>query len=161
MNSLLIDTNIWVDDCFDMRPKHTQAMKLLLKANEHDVELLYAPHSSKDVFRLVKAGVKNVLRKINGNLTEADALAAHQFAWSYLDYMSEVATAVGCDNFDIHLAKKQRKLHGEYEDDLLIAAVLRSKANLLVTNDEKLLHHCPVPALNCEDAITYLDTLDN
>lgn len=161
MNSLLIDTNIWVDDCFDMRPKHAQAKELLLKANERDVELLYAPHSSKDVFRLVKTGVKSALRKINGNLTQADALTAHQFAWSYLDYMSEVATAIACDDFDIQLAKKQRKLHGEYEDDLLIAAAMRSKANVLVSNDEKLLRHCPVPALNCEDAIAYLDTLDN
>lgn len=156
MPSLLLDTNIWLDNCFDARSKHQQAKRLMLLANEKDCQLLYAPHSSKDVFRLVEAGVKNTLRKRAGSLSEADAYTARQFAWGYLDFMTQVATAVGCDASDVWLAQKQRALHSEYEDDLLIAAAMRSKADLLVTNDEKLLRHCPVSALSVDDAITYL-----
>lgn len=73
--------------------------------------------------------------------------------------LSQLATPVPCDLSDIWMASKQRKLHSDYEDDLIIAAAMRAKADLLVTNDVKLCSHAPVAAMSVEDAKNYLATL--
>ena len=57
------------------------------------------------------------------------------------------------------MASKQRNLHSDYEDDLIIAAAMRIKTDLLVTNDAKLCSHAPVAAMSVEDAKNYLATL--
>lgn len=160
MPSLLLDTNIWLDDCFGERPKHAQARQLLVNANAKDVAILFAAHSSKDIFRLAELGAKQALRSAVGTLDHKAAAAARTFAWSYLDYMGDIATPVGCDASDVWMAKKQRSIHSEYEDDLVIAAAMRANASFIVTNDEKLLRHCPVAALDVDDALAYLETLD-
>ena len=54
------------------------------------------------------------------------------------------------------MATKQRALHGDFEDDLLIAAALRGRVDYLVTNDELLLRHCPVAALSVDDMFALL-----
>ena len=56
------------------------------------------------------------------------------------------------------MASRQRNLHSDYEDDLIIAAAMRAKADLLVTNDAKLCSHAPVAAMSVEDAKNYLAT---
>ncbi len=47
-------------------------------------------------------------------------------------------------------------LHDDYEDNLVVAAAQRSRADCLVTNDEKLLRHSPVATFSCRDAAIYL-----
>ena len=51
-------------------------------------------------------------------------------------------------------------LHADFEDDLIIAATLRAKADYLVTNNEGLLRHCPVAALDARDMVALLETKD-
>ncbi len=51
---------------------------------------------------------------------------------------------------------KQRCLHSDYENNLVIAAAMRCNADLLITNDEELIRHCPVAALSVEDATNML-----
>ena len=51
-------------------------------------------------------------------------------------------------------------LHADFEDDLVIAAALRAKADYLVTNDEGLLRHCPVAALDARDMVALLEAED-
>ena len=57
------------------------------------------------------------------------------------------------------MASKQRELHNDFEDDLIIAAAVRAKTDLLVTNDVKLCSHAPVAAMSVEDARNYLTPL--
>lgn len=57
------------------------------------------------------------------------------------------------------MASKQRQLHSDYEDDLIIAAAMRAEADLLVTNDVKLCSHAPVAAMSVENARNYLASL--
>ena len=73
--------------------------------------------------------------------------------------MSELAIAVPCDYTDVWMAQKQRRLHGDFEDDLVIAAAMRVKADLLVTADKALLLHAPVAAVDLADAVKYLEDL--
>lgn len=57
----------------------------------------------------------------------------------------------------VWLASKQRSIHHDYEDNLVVAAALRSKVDILVTNDEKLRRHSAVAALSVEDACKLLE----
>ena len=50
----------------------------------------------------------------------------------------------------------RRSVHGDYEDNLVVACAERCKARLLVTNDEKLIKHASVPAMTANDAFNYL-----
>lgn len=157
LKSVLVDTNIWIDYYLGYRAGHETARKLLIKANEADIQLLHAVSSTKDVFFLVGMDFKRATRQEHdGSLTDSEALAAQEVAWACVENMQNISTAVGCDQSDVWLAQKQRRLHGDYEDNLIIAAALRAKASLLVTNDEQLLKHCPVAALSAADALKLL-----
>ena len=95
--------------------------------------LLYAATSSKDLFYLISSEHKAWYRREHGSLSQDAAVAATSLAWDCLDVLSQLATPVPCDLSDIWMASKQRKLHSDYEDDLIIAAAMRAKADLLVT----------------------------
>ena len=154
---IIFDTNIWLDYYLGFRAGNAAATRLLTLANNSSCELLYAVTSSKDLFYLIAADFKRAARQNNdGALSEGDSAAASEVAWACLSHMGEIATAVACDESDVWAARKQRPLHADYEDNLVVAAAMRVKADLLVTNDELLLRHSPVATLPCEDAITYL-----
>lgn len=158
--TLLVDTNVWVDYYLGHRPGSTAAFKLLECANAHDCTLAYAATSVKDLFFLLANDYKVAYRKTHGGeLTQSATQAATAAAWAAVDHLSEIAAAVCCDQSDIWMARKQRPLHNDFEDDLVIAAAMRAKALCLVTNDEQLLRHCPVAALDVPDAITLVEGL--
>ncbi|MBS5478618.1 MAG: PIN domain-containing protein [Coriobacteriia bacterium] len=155
--SLLLDTNVWIDYYLGYRPLHRQACELVRLAVRLDADVLYAVTSSKDLFFLIAADFKREYRRVHGGMLDAEgAASADAVAWGCLEHLTENATAVGCDLSDIWLACKQRPLHADYEDNLIVAAAQRAKADLLVTSDESLLRHCPVAALDIPDAIAAL-----
>lgn len=155
--SLLLDTNVWVDYYLGYRPLHKQACELVRLAVKLDADLLYAVASSKDLFFLIAADFKREYRRAHAGVLDAGGTAsADAMAWGCLDHLTENAAAVGCDLSDIWLARKQRPLHADYEDNLVVAAAQRAKADLFVTSDERLLRHCPVAALDVPDAIAAL-----
>lgn len=160
--SLLLDTNIWLDYYLGTRLGHDLAMRLIASAVEAGANLLYAISSSKDVYFLVDAGLKRLYREQHGGrLSEEAALAANEAAWGCVNHLSELACAVPCDASDVWIAQKQKSLHGDYEDDLIIAAAKRAQVDCLVTSDEALRRHAPVTAFSVEDAITYLGTIED
>ena len=156
---ILFDTNVWLDYFIPQRRGRSAAIEFLRDACAAQVDLLYAATSSKDLFYLISSEHKAWYRREHGSLSQDAASAATSLAWDCLDVLSQLATPVPCDLSDIWMASKQRKLHSDYEDDLIIAAAMRAKADLLVTNDVKLCSHAPVAAMSVEDARNYLTTL--
>ena len=157
--TLLLDTNVWLDYYLGWRRGHAAAVELVMRACEQDADLLYAAVTSKDVFYQIGAELKRHARAVNaGVLDEPAAQAAGEAAWACVEHLDEIATVVGCDLSDLWLARKQRALHADYEDDLVIAAALRASPTCLVTSDEALLRHAPVAALCVEDAAKLLVT---
>lgn len=155
--TLLVDTNVWLDYFMGGRSGHDEACRLISTAIENDVRLLHASLCTKGLFYLVSAGFKHACRQQNGGvLTEQAATTARETAWACLKTLGTLSSPVGCDQSDIWLAEKQRALHDDFEDDLVIAAAMRSNADVLVTRDEKFLCHCPVAALCPADAIKLL-----
>jgi hypothetical protein len=83
----------------------------------------------------------------------AAAYAERQAEGGALEHLMQLAEFIGADYSDAWVAAKYRKLHRDYEDNLVVAATLRAKADYLVTSDERLLKHVPVPAPSPSDAL--------
>lgn len=156
---LLLDTNIWLDYYMADRRRHDAAFALVDALLSHEIDPLFAVTSIKDVFYLVQLGFNRAARSSlepEEALSESQLLAARECAWSCASHMQKIAFAVGLDASDIACAMRQKNIHPDLEDDLVIAAMVCSRADLLVTNDDKLLRHCPVAALDARDALSWL-----
>lgn len=157
---LLLDTNVWLDAFLPERVPKSAAQKLIALALRRNVELLYPVHIVPDVFYLAFIDIKRLLRGQGPD--ELIAQAARTTAWEYVNGMREVASAVGADNSDVWLASKLEALHGDIEDNLVLAAAKRARADYLVTSDRRLLSHAPlagVVALPPEDMLAVLQKL--
>ena len=101
--------------------------------------------------------MRQAILKATGDFTPQQEKAARDVAWADLDNLAELATVVTADASDVWLARTHRQVHADFEDDLVVAAAQRAKADFLITNDEQLLRHAPVAALSVADAIKVLD----
>lgn len=157
---LLLDTNVWVDYYIGMRKGHADSFTLIRRAIEVNTGLYVPMHCTKDLFYFIALWSKKDMRKMNGGrLSQGAANAANELAWGCVQHLNRIATPVGCDQSDAWLAIKQKTVHADYEDNLVIAAAMRANA-ILVTNNADLIKHSPVAALSVRDAIAYLGTLD-
>lgn len=158
--TLLMDANIVISYYLDRGEKFALVSDMINKAMDKGVVLLYPVHCVKDLFYTIAADSKRVYRlKHNGELTESAASCARSFAWACVENLTEIALAVGADHSDVWLAQKQRRLHSDFEDDMVIAAAMRSKAVLLVTQDKQLAANAPVATADVAKALEWLETL--
>ena len=142
---LLLDTNVWLDLCLPTRPNVEASRELVAYAEAHCISMAYAAQASLDVYQRVMVDNKRWVRA-SGELTQEWAVAIKRMAWDCVNRMQELATAVPVDSSDIWLACKYRDYHDDYEDDLVLAACRRVKADYLVTNDRSLLTHSTICA---------------
>ena len=154
--TILVDTNVWLDFYAIERPHSAASKQLLSYAFAHDIGILYPADIIKDVFYLVTSTTKQFLRAKHGTLTHDDAALANEFAWSAVNHMRENAFAVSIGQADVWYAAKMRPVHGDFEDNLVLAAADQAKATFLVTNDQQLIAHAPVAALTPGDALKAL-----
>lgn len=158
-SSLAIDTCVWVDNYLGTRPGSGEARSLLDAAIRLDIDLLYAITSAKDVYYLVAQVLKREQAREGVPLTPLLVAANKETAWACVENMERNATAVGLDASDVWLAHKFKPVHDDFEDNLVVAAARRAKADYLVTNDERLLRHSPVAALSPRDMLALLRSL--
>ena len=159
-SALLIDTNVWVDNYDPSRAGNAAARQLLDYAVSHGIALLFAPTSVKDVYYLIAASLKIQERAATGSVDENAAQAINQIAWGCVDNMAELGTLVGFDESDFLFARKLKPVHGDFENDMVLAACERSHADYLVTGDAKLRRNAPVPALSPAKMLELLKSFD-
>lgn len=153
--ALLLDTNVWHEYEMGDSPQHGSS-ELVKWAAVRNVRLGIAAHSLKDLFSLIERDLKRMNAedpKIDG---EQCGSAARCAAWGALNELIEHVEVVGSDYMDAYLAIKYRPFHDYYEDNLVIAACERMGADVLVTNDQKLLKHAPVLAMTPVNALEWL-----
>ena len=155
-NVLVLDTNVWLDYELGMRPGHDVAFRLVDFAATRGIRLGLASHSMKDVFYIMGQQLKAMNRENGAMSEEAAALAARQVSWGVFDHLMELAECIPIDYSDAWIAGKYRDLHPDYEDDLVVAAAMRMKADYLVTSNARLIRHSPVPTLSPGDALRVL-----
>lgn len=157
---LLVDTNVWVDGFDGSRPASKDAMALFAYADAHHMTLAYPAASIKDVYYALALAMKRKCREEHGSLTEAQALICNEYAWACVNSMRDIAVAVPVGEPQVWLACHYKDLHGDFEDDLVLAALETSKADFLVTNDETLRKKAPAGAFSAADMLTYLQARD-
>lgn len=142
---LFVDTCVWLDLYLPGRSGSHAAQELVRYALDHDIPLVYASHSALDVYAKADICAKRLFRE-GGDLTDEQVRTARSFAWDCATQMRELATPVPADVSDFYYAEKCRPLHGDLEDDLVLAGCSRARANYLVTTDKRLLRHADVAA---------------
>lgn len=153
---LLIDTNVWLDAFLEARPNHGSAVALFDFSLQREITLLYAATSMQDVHYLISSALKQALRQSNAHPSASDYESIAHAAWGRIEDMAEMGFGVGCDESDLWLARKYRNVHGEFDDNLIIATAQRAGADFVVTGDKRLILHCPVAALDPADMLDHL-----
>lgn len=154
---VLCDTSVWLDYFLGNRAQHDVARQFVDKCEEEGIALLVSPTSLNDFFHLCQLELQQGIMKATGDFTPQQESAARDVAWADLENLSELATVVTADASDVWLARTHRQVHADFEDNLVVAAAQRAKADFLITNDEQLLKHAPVAALSVADAIKVLE----
>lgn len=156
---VMVDTNVWLDYYLAARPGHQTACRALLAASEREVNLLYAVTTARDVYCLSSVYLKRDTQWSTGTLTQEDALAIAEMSWGFVTSLNEMATAVGADGADVWLALKYKRVHRDFEDNLVLAAAQRAKADLILTTDEALMRHAPLACMRPDDFVSLLEAL--
>ncbi len=143
---ILIHTCVWVDNYCADHVAGVDAKQFLQMSFTQNAELLYAVHAAKDVLYVLENEFKRAARRELGTIDESVVLSAKKAALGCVRNMCDLATAVGADTSDIWLANKYLRIHPDFEDNLVLAACKRAKADYLVTNDRTLIAHADVTA---------------
>lgn len=156
LGTVVIDTNVWVDNYLTNRPGHGAAEELLARLWKEKATIAFCPVSAKDVFFVTAQELKRECRQGLGTLSEADALACNEIAWGCVQNMMDNAVAANIGQAEMWLAVKYKRLHGDFEDNLIMAAAQSAEADYFVTNDQALLGKCPVNAFTPRGMLDYL-----
>lgn len=143
---VMLDTNVLVDAYCRWHVESAAARELLQAYDPEGMELYYPVHTLKDALHMLVQEFKRETRLVEGELSESSALAAREAAIACMRNMMELATAVGADGSDLWLADKYLPIHHDFEDNLVLAACRRIKADYLVTNDRTLIRNANVLA---------------
>ena len=156
--TLLLDTNVWVDNYCANHVACRAVRAMLDEAYQQGAVLVYPAGIVKDVFYVLGHEFRRAALANSGSnsLSESEALAVRQAVWGCVDNMCEVATAVGMDEADVWKARKYRSVTGDLEDNMVLAAAERVHANYIVTSDQDLIQHSTVAALTPTDMLSVL-----
>lgn len=150
---IVVDTNVWLDYLLGYRSNHQSAKAFIVEARRQDLPLVIPAHSMKDIFFLVQQQLKAANRIDGKQSPEAAAQSARAVAWASVDLIMELAAVGPSDQGDAWIASRQRNVHDDYEDNLVVACAMHLDARLLVTNDKLLIKHASVPALDAQHAL--------
>ena len=159
-SSVLLDTNVWIDGCVGTRTGSAKSRQLLCMCVEKEISVCLSITSLKDIYYQVGAELKREHRATGEALTEAAALAIEEVSWQSIMTIVEQATIVPADTSDVTVARYFHQIHSDFEDDLVLAAVERSGADYLITNDKRLRAHAPVAAITPADMLTLLESFE-
>ena len=153
---IVVDTCVWLDYLLGDRANHEAAWEFVVEATRRGIPLVIPSHSLKDLFLIFQQILKAANRADGKMDAQAAAESARAAAWAALDLVMELATVGPADQSDAWLASKQRSLHSDYEDNLVVACAMRLDARLLVTSDETLAKRSPVATLAPADALAFI-----
>ena len=159
MTLVLPDTNVWLDYFLPARPVHAASSALITRCLRQGVTLLTTSGILKDLCFLLELEQKRWLRAQGAEPSERQALVAREQAHACTQLVLDNSTLVCGTPNSARMALKLTSVHPDFEDNLIVAAALHARADMLVTNDAQLLRHSPAPALSSEDALAWLAAL--
>ena len=154
--AILIDTNVWINSQLGLRNGYEHARALIVKARRKGLRIGIALHSLTDIFYVVQSELKHLNDKEGGIPPERAAYAAREAAWGVINNIMEYAEVVGADGSDARIAALHKAVHDDFEDDLVIAAARRMRADLVVSDDLSFVKHSPLPTMTAADALKWI-----
>lgn len=158
--NLLLDTNVWIENYLGERGELAESRELIDYCLARNIHLFVSAPSLKDVYYGIDRYLKAKARNEGLEVTEAFASAVEQIAWKSTQNLMGNATVVPLDTTDLLEARRFYELHRDFEDDLILAAAQRAKADYLVTSDKKLLSKAVVPTATPGDMIALLRSFE-
>ena len=147
IESLLLDTNVWID-YFLRAPKTSDVIdRLVQHAESSGITLSYAPTTAKDVFFILPRRLR---------LMDANAHPATSYvpaAWACIDYMTEHAVCATLSLGECELARMMRTRFSDFEDNLIVAAANTAKVDYIVTSDRGMLERMPEACITPQRAL--------
>lgn len=156
--SIFVDTNVWLDRYLPDAPTSDACASFFTYAQLHELDLYYSTPLIKDAFYIFRQRTKRLLAASGVVLTVDISASIDDTAWSIVSDIRRVGKLATLGAHDLDFAEGLRPVHGDYEDDLIIAAARRAHVDYLVTNDKKLALHSLVTAF---DPTTMLAVLEN
>lgn len=156
---LLLDTNVWLDYFLARSSLHRQVTELVTKTWQcEDVALYAASFSLKDVAFLLERDLKSQARTSGEDITLSVSAAAKEAAWGCVRSICDLALVVPVGHAEVMQAFTYKGVHHGFEDDLTLAAAARAGADLIVTHDQELIRHSPLPCSEVGGALELLAT---
>lgn len=149
---LVVDVNVWLDYYLDRGSRHEAAGKVVEAAAGERAALYVTDGILKDFFFLFQQTLKEMYRSA-GLAIDADLSASiEQTAWACLRNIMHLALVVPLGAGEVWEAFALRPQHGDFEDNLVVAAAKRVEADYIVTADRQLGRRSPVPCLDVAEA---------
>jgi predicted nucleic acid-binding protein len=158
MRKIMLDTNVVVDYLLGREPGCSDCAKILAMHAAAEVVACVSALTLKDAYYLVSMQLKRMERQASGNLSEHRAQAANEIAWACVRQLVENTVTLPTGRAESLYALVLRPLHGDFEDDLVVATALGANVDYLVSNDERLVGHSPIACLTSSDARALLES---
>ena len=159
MYKIVLDTNVVVDYLMGREPACSECKQLLLMHAACQHAVYVTSLSLKDAYYLVSMQLKRMERQASGRLDEGVANAANEVAWACIRSLVENVLVLPVGRAETLQAFTYKPVHGDFEDDLVVAAARSANADFVVTNDRSLLHHAPIACLSSADMLAFLSEI--
>lgn len=148
VNSLLLDTNVWLDYFMGEGPSLAEISRLVACGQTNSLTLLYTPTTAKDLFYIIPRRLR-----MRGGSADVSYVPAAQ---ACLERMMEIAVAAPLSFPECELARMLSKKLPDFEDALIVAAAQAAKADFIVTQDKVFLAQLPEVCITPARAVELL-----
>lgn len=159
MYKIVLDTNVVVDYLMGLEPACSECKQLLLMHAACQHAVYVASLSLKDAYYLVSMQLKRMERQASGCLDDGMANAANEIAWACIRSFVENVLVLPVGRAETLQAFTYKPVHGDFEDNLVVAAARSANADFVVTNDQSLLRHAPIACLSSADILAFLNEI--
>ena len=156
MYKIVLDTNVVVDYLMGREPACSDCKELLLMHAACQHAVYVSSLSLKDAYYLVGMQLKRMERQASGRLDDSMARAANEVAWACVRSLTENVLVIPVGRAETLQALAYKPVHGDFEDNLVVAAARSANADFVVTNDAALLRHAPIACLSSADTLAFL-----
>lgn len=140
---VLVDTGVWLDYLTDRKGTAHDIALVFEEVERRGGALLTALTSLQDIFRLTVSHVRSALEEAHDQTSEASQRA---MAWGCVKMIRERSALVEMGMADIIRAEQVLSPRGDLSDALVLVAAQRSRADILLTENEQLKAAAPTLA---------------
>lgn len=157
---ILVDTNVWLDYFLARGAHHDAVSRFMAQAYGREDVTLYVPSLSlKDLAYQLASLMKLDARRASRDVTPDIAAAAREVSWGCVRNVLEKALVAPVGHAEVLGAFTRKRIHDDFEDDLVLSAADAVGADFLMTHDAALRRHMGGLCLTAEEGLELLARL--